>query len=104
MMTLTQYAIERTDEFVAMVAKLRKAGVVKLGALVLGPEPREVAAHDRADADPDAAARRKHDVMFAASSIRPPFVAPSGRTSVPKAVVQRQVRDEASRGKEKSSR
>jgi hypothetical protein len=102
--TLTDYAIDNPKGFLALVKDLRKAGVVKLGALVLGPAPREPSAA-KDEADPDAVARRKHEVMFAASRIRPPFVAPQrSEAGFPRAIVQRQARDEAANGTPKPQR
>lgn len=102
-MTLTAFAIQAPDAFVDLVKKLRAAGVVKLGALVIGPEPRDAAVHE--PVDPLAAARRKHDVMFAASSIKPPFVAPVAPDGgAPRAIVQRRERDEAADGTSRPTR
>lgn len=104
-MTLTDYAIKNPEMFFNLVRELRKFGVAKLGALVLGPEPREVVAREPAEVDPFAAAHRHHDVMFAASRIRPPFVAPVASTADrPRAIVQRQARDEAAGGSTSKSK
>lgn len=104
-MTLTRFAIEEPAKFVALVKELRAAGVVKLGALVLGPEPKAHASVTADPADPYAAARRKHEVMFAASSIRPPFApAPTNTVNAPRAIVQRQERDEAANGEGRTTR
>ncbi len=98
-MTLTALAIKDPAALLALVAKLRKAGVVKLGALVLGPEPREHHASERAEADPDAVAKQRHATMFAASRIQPPFVAPMRHDApIPRILVQRQRADEAANG------
>lgn len=95
MNTITAFAIQRPDDFVAWCDKLRAAGVVKLGALVLGQKPRDPSQVEK-DADPDAADRRAHDIMFASSSIKPPF-APRRATEAgyPNAIRERQARDAA---------
>ena len=104
-MSLTKLAIDRPDEFIDLVKKLRAVGVVKLGALVLGPEPKAHAAVTTDPTDPYAAARRKHEVMFAASSIRPPFApAQTNTVNAPRAIVQRQERDEAANGEGRTTR
>ncbi len=92
-MSLTQFAIDRPDEFFKLVAQLRAAGVAKLGALILGPAPQQP--HAPREVDPDAAARRRHEVMFAASRIRPPFVPSDAPGVEPKIVAQRRATEEA---------
>ncbi len=98
-MTLTELAIDKPEAFVSLCDKLRRAGVVKLGALVLGPLPREAMPTVRDAKDPDAEARRKHEVMFAACRTRPPFEPRVVESDTPRAVVQRRQRDEAPDGK-----
>lgn len=102
-MTLTSLAITDPEGFLQLVARMRKLGVVKLGALVLGPEPREHATTEKPKAAPNAEAFRKHQVMFAASRISPPFVPPVPTdANSPRAIVQRRARDEAAGGTQKS--
>ncbi len=98
-MTLTQYAIENPEAFLALVARLRSAGVVKLGALVLGPP--QAAPHVTREVDPNAEARRRHNVLFAASRIRPPFEPSDAPGTEPKMVMQRRASEEAN-GPQKS--
>lgn len=98
-MTLTKLAAEDTDAFLALCDKLRAKGVVKLGALVLGPLPPPDRDADRKERDPDAQARRDHEIMFAACRVKPPFEPRSAPSDLPRAVVQRRERDEASVGK-----
>lgn len=98
-MRLTQLAVTSPERFAEFVAELRKLGVVKLGALVLGPKPPEVRteAERQHEADPVTLARRaaeaaerRHATMFAASSMRPPLpVSPPDPGAAPRAVVQR---------------
>jgi hypothetical protein len=97
---LTELAVNDPSAFDAFVARMRKLGVLKLGALVLGPEVKEPVERPKKERDPRAAAQRKHDVMFAATSIRPHLPEPTTPESVvPRAVVQRRARDEALGGK-----
>ena len=96
--SLSAFAMEDPAGFVRWCDTLRAAGVVKLGALVLGAKPRDPSASDK-DTDPDAEARRKHEIMFASSRIKPPFI-PS-RTSeagYPAAVRERLARDGTANG------
>jgi hypothetical protein len=102
--SLTKLAIDDTDAFIALCDKLRARGVVKLGALVLGPLPPPARDGERDAKDPDAEARRKHDIMFAAVRFKPPFEPRIVESDTPRAVVQRRERDEAERGKVKSQR
>lgn len=100
--SLTQFAMSEPEAFVAWCDKLRGAGVVKLGALVLGAKPHD-GTREKREVDPDAEARRKHDVMFASSRIKPPFEPPPpSEGGKPRIIVQRQARDEAARGAAKS--
>jgi hypothetical protein len=91
--TLTNFAIHDTEAFIAMCDKLRARGVVKLGALVLGPVPPTPA--DREEKDPDAKAKREHETMFAAVRYKPPFEPRIVESDTPRIVVQRRQRDEA---------
>lgn len=97
-MSLIAFAVDDPEGFLALCDKLRERGVVKLGPLILGALPPKVTHHDR-DVDPDADARRKHEVMFAACRTRPTFEPRVAESDTPKAVVQRRARDEALRGK-----
>ena len=90
------FAVCDPEGFTSWCDQLRAAGVVKLGALVLGPKPRE--AGERDDVDPDAAARRQHDTMFAASRIKPPFAPRVVDGGIPRAIRERQARDGAADG------
>ncbi len=91
------FAVCDPTAFVAWCDQLRAAGVVKLGALVLGAKPRDPV--EAKDVDPDAARRREHDTMFAASRIKPPFLASvKSDSGTPRILVQRQARDEATGG------
>lgn len=102
-MNLTEFAIKNPDGFIELVGKLRKAGVAKLGALVLGPEPRDHVERD--PVDPIAVAHKRHQVMFAASRIAPPFVPPQGSDNgTPRAIVQRRERDGAANGEGRTTR
>ena len=95
MNTLSSFAIQRPDDFCAWCDKLRAAGVVKLGALVLGPKPRSASDVEK-DADPDAAAKRAHDIMFASSRIKPPFVPrQNNEAGYPNAIRERLARTDA---------
>lgn len=98
-MTLTQMAAMETDAFLALCDKLRAKGVVKLGALVLGPLPPPPRDPNAEEKDPDAKARREHDTMFAAVRYKPPFEPRVVESDTPRIVVQRRARDEAQRGK-----
>lgn len=100
-MTLRLSALAADDPvaFDALVTRLRALGVVKLGALVLGPKPNDLASRSPREVDPHAAARRHHGVLFASTSIRPPMPEPVAPTNgAPRAVVQRRARDEAPHG------
>lgn len=91
-------ALEHPERFAALVRTLREQGVSKLGPLELGP-PVHTAPKDTRDEDPHRALRHRHDVMFAATSVRPPFVAPRPvDTGVPAIVVQRRARNGARDG------
>ncbi len=95
--SLTQYAMTEPKAFLSWCDELRAAGVVKLGALVLGPKPRDPSAPK--EVDPDADALRKHQTMFASTRIAPPFSPPSkGEAGLPRILVQRRERDEAANG------
>lgn len=94
--SLTQFAMQDPAGFTAWCDQLRAAGVGKLGALVLVAKPRTPG--EKEDADPDAEAKRRHAIMFAASRVKPPFVAPAPAGGSPRAIVQRQARDEAANG------
>ena len=103
--TWLQFAFEHPDQLRAFLKTLRAEGVAKYGPIVLGPEPKAHASVTTDPADPYAAARRKHEVMFAASSIRPPFApAPTNTVNAPRAIVQRQERDEAANGEGRTTR
>ncbi len=105
-MRLSQLAAHNPDAFADLVARMRKLGVVKLGALVLGPQPLAPRSETETDAETAKrhrmdAAERQHNTMFAASSVRPPLpVAPPDPGGEPRAVVQRrQGAAQAARGK-----
>ena len=104
-MSVVQFAIDYPEKFRALLRTLRAEGVVKFGPIVLGPEPKAHTSSATDPADPYAAARRRHEVMFAASSIRPPFApAPTNTVNAPRAIVQRQERDEAANGEGRTTR
>lgn len=93
MKTLGSLAVEDPKAFAALVGRLRELGVRKLDDLELGDPPRAHVPLEREPVSPEEALRRRYDVMFAATSMRPPMPKQDPSTNgVPRAVVQREKR------------
>lgn len=110
-MSLVQFARTEPLQFEEFVSRLRRLGVTRIDGLELGPLPRpELASVRERDTrtsdrpEPRDLARRMHETMFAASSVRPPLPEPVAPSNVaPRAIVQRRARDEGGRHGEGSS-
>lgn len=84
---------------------MRELCVTEWKDIKLGPAPIAHVAKEAAEEDPHAKARRRHEVMFAASSVRPPFVPPAeNETGTLRHLVQRRERTEGRRGSQGTSR
>lgn len=80
-------------EFLAQtMSTMRSLGVVQWGGIVLGPDPH--ATHEPISDEEralriDATLRRRHDILFASTSVKPPFLGVQGRQNGPKSDVPR---------------
>lgn len=94
------------DELAADVAAMRALGVTKWRDVEVGDPPMAAQSpRDKVEADPHREARRRHDVMFAASPISPPFIPPpQDDAAAPRGLVQRRARNGAPHGSEGTSR